>query len=108
VLQNVPTRDRSIVEQKEGKPVVVPTVTADVNRRRRKLAVASTQETTACVEKTESKEAENHRCDCHKGHWWLSGAAVRTSIKKAPATTVQKPREEAATAVEVFAAATRQ
>jgi pilus assembly protein CpaB len=106
VLQNVPILAiGQIVEQKEGKPVMVPTITVDVTPEdAEKLAIASTQGRLQLVLRRlgDKEVAKTTGATVTKVIGGFSGAPVRTSTKKAPATTVQKPREEATTAVEVF------
>jgi pilus assembly protein CpaB len=111
VLQNVPVLAvGQIVEQKEGKPVAVPTVTTDVSPEdAEKLAVASTQGRLQLVlRRAGDKEVANTGgATVSKVMSGAKGGApvkvTSSTSKKAPVAKVQEaPKEEAKVSVEVY------
>lgn len=111
VLQNVPVLAiGQIVDQKEGKPVTVPTVTMDVSPEdAEKLAVASTQGRLQLVlRRAGDKEVANTGGATVSKV--MSGAkggvpvkVTSSTSKKAPVAKVQEaPKEEAKVSVEVY------
>jgi len=111
VLQNVPVLAvGQIVEQKEGKPVAVPTVTMDVSPEdAEKLAVASTQGRLQLVlRRAGDKEVANTvGSTVSKVMSGAKGGApvkvASSTPKKAPVAKVQEtPKEEAKVSVEVY------
>jgi pilus assembly protein CpaB len=111
VLQNVPVLAvGQIVDQKEGKPVAVPTVTMDVSPEdAEKLAVASTQGRLQLVlRRAGDKEVANTGgATVSKVMSGAKGGApvkvTSSTSKKAPVAKVQEaPKEEAKVSVEVY------
>jgi len=111
VLQNVPILAiGQIVEQKEGKPVVVPTVTVDVTPEdSEKLAIASTQGRLQLVlRRLGDKEiAKTTGTTVSRVIGGVSGPPVKVASSGAKATRVAAAPVEQLTTIEIYRGSTK-
>ena len=111
VLQNVPILAiGQIVEQKEGKPVVVPTVTVDITPEdAEKLAIASTQGKLQLVLRRlgDKEVAKTMGATLTKVIGSAMGAPVRIASSGGKATKVTMAPAEQLTTIEIYRGSTK-